>query len=68
MNFGNKVKPVSYTHLKPYTQLSYPGIWSYPSLPDGTLDYENGKYLPSPEDYRNPEMCIRDSFPTPIFY
>lgn len=39
---------------KPYAQLSYPGMWSYPSLPDGTLDYENGKYLPSPEDYRNP--------------
>lgn len=39
---------------KPYAQLSYPGMWSYPSLPNGTLDYENGKYLPSPKDYRNP--------------
>ena len=29
-------------------------MWSYPSLPNGTLDYENGKYLPSPKDYRNP--------------
>lgn len=39
---------------KGYSELPYPGKWSYNTLPDGTLDYQHGTYNPGPNDFKKP--------------
>lgn len=38
--------------------VSYPGEWSYNKYPNGDINYQTGKYKPSPEDFLNPRTVI----------